>query len=560
MAHLHNVIDTDTRFTIDPITRQIKNAAHKKVVLVQNDHNSEVFTFECPRIIEGHDMSLCNEVEIHYLNTESKGVNSRSGFYTVQDFGVDPEDESKVVCSWVIDRNATGLVGSLVFLVRYKCKEDKTITYDWHSEIYKEIRISDGINADERFEGDYVDVIDRWKDSVMAHFTAELAAWKARTVVEVKEEAFEEIATERKRIDLLSNYVTPEMFGAKGDGVTDDTEAVQAAIDSGKIIYLSVATYYLTRDIVITNPVKMIGVIANNTKDFLQTKLVFAGHGIILSDNASFTTIENVSIYTTGKYGIATEKGTTLHDLNFTNLFVCGATEYGYKLQTYKSVFTNCRATNCSTGLYLHGSSDIEMTTCTLINCYSASPTTAGFILENVTYSSLINCACDDAAEGWAYCFIHVRNITMQSCGCERCRDVIKFDANLPCNCFTIDNLRITNIVGGGHDALIFCGCVTGFTIKGIHVHGSVTKKYKFYTVSDSTRAVFLDNTITMAESVVPNDLNIVSVTEMLLKSKPEKPTFAGQLCVDNKRTLYVGLLDDGSAWKWVQIGTGIST
>ena len=34
--------------------------------------------------------------------------------------------------------------------------------------------------------------------------------------------------------EALWNYVTPQMYGAAGDGVTDDTEAVQAALDSGK--------------------------------------------------------------------------------------------------------------------------------------------------------------------------------------------------------------------------------------------------------------------------------------------------------------------------------------
>lgn len=169
MEHKHGVYDSDTRFSINPITRQIKNESNKKIVLCQNDHNSEIFTFECPRTIEGHDMSLCNEVEIHFLNIEGKGTKKKSGFYTVKDFQVDPENESKVVCSWVIDRNATGLVGALVFLVRYKCKEEKIITYDWHTEIYKGITISDGINADETFEADYVDIIERWKDSVIRY-------------------------------------------------------------------------------------------------------------------------------------------------------------------------------------------------------------------------------------------------------------------------------------------------------------------------------------------------------------------------------------------------------
>lgn len=41
-------------------------------------------------------------------------------------------------------------------------------------------------------------------------------------------------------------FTTPEDFGAVGDGVTDDTDALQAALDSGKTLVLPAKTYKIT--------------------------------------------------------------------------------------------------------------------------------------------------------------------------------------------------------------------------------------------------------------------------------------------------------------------------
>lgn len=46
-------------------------------------------------------------------------------------------------------------------------------------------------------------------------------------------------------------YVTPQMYGAKADGITDDTDAIQQAIDSGKSVYLSAGTYVINEPLVI---------------------------------------------------------------------------------------------------------------------------------------------------------------------------------------------------------------------------------------------------------------------------------------------------------------------
>lgn len=71
MEHKHGIHDTDIRFIIDAMHGKIKSES-KKLTLRQGAHNSEIYSFEIPRYIEGHDMMLCNKVEVHYLNSSSK--------------------------------------------------------------------------------------------------------------------------------------------------------------------------------------------------------------------------------------------------------------------------------------------------------------------------------------------------------------------------------------------------------------------------------------------------------------------------------------------------------
>lgn len=48
------------------------------------------------------------------------------------------------------------------------------------------------------------------------------------------------------KLKAIKDYVTPQMFGAKGDGVADDTDAIQDAIDSGYPVYVPSGIYCVT--------------------------------------------------------------------------------------------------------------------------------------------------------------------------------------------------------------------------------------------------------------------------------------------------------------------------
>lgn len=59
-------------------------------------------------------------------------------------------------------------------------------------------------------------------------------------------------AKARKRIDALELYVTPQMYGAVADGVTDDTEAVQRAIAESANVLIPEGTYAIHGTIMLT--------------------------------------------------------------------------------------------------------------------------------------------------------------------------------------------------------------------------------------------------------------------------------------------------------------------
>lgn len=147
MSHKNKVVDTETHFVIDPRTRRITTAQTSNNTIVQYDHNSERFTFEIPRYVDGHDMSECDEVRIHYRNGSPNAVLKASGVYVPDDVSIDEDDNELLTFSWLLSSDTTQCVGFLYFSIQFVCfGSGGTIEYAWNTGIYKDISVIESLN------------------------------------------------------------------------------------------------------------------------------------------------------------------------------------------------------------------------------------------------------------------------------------------------------------------------------------------------------------------------------------------------------------------------------
>lgn len=235
MEHLHKIYDTDLHFVIDPITRQITSESGK-VVLMQNDHNSERFTFEVPRYIEGHDMSVSNYVQIHYINIDgSNKGNQNPDVYEADDLQVSPDSDDVVIFSWLLSHNATTLAGSLAFVVRFVCYAEDEIVYQWFSDTFDKIKVNKIIfNGDNVIPDEYdIDVLEKWRRDVIDAFTKSDAY---QTTLECRDQsvvAIQEVTTivENAKQEVVTEFEESDVYRSTLDCRDQSLAAIQETRD-----------------------------------------------------------------------------------------------------------------------------------------------------------------------------------------------------------------------------------------------------------------------------------------------------------------------------------------
>ena len=189
---------------------------------------------------------------------------------------------------------------------------------------------------------------------------------------------------------VLLNYVTPEEYGAAGDGLTDDSGAVQDALDAGYNVYFaSNRTYYLANTVTVDHDVHMFG--GENT--VIKTETPSGGstyNGVVVQGTLKKTTTLTSDYVTEGSTDNCANKFTLtdMTDIEIGDIMVIEATDQHYH---YARQYYYLGATLLVTDIYdghLYTSDimpfDITNTANVTVKIYSAPRA----IVENITFMS----------------------------------------------------------------------------------------------------------------------------------------------------------------------------
>lgn len=235
-------------------------------------------------------------------------------------------------------------------------------------------------------------------------------------------------------VDYLNatNGFLPQNFGALADGSSDDTAAVQLALDAaatlGGNVFLSAGNWKWSSVNAYTN----VDIIGAGTSATLVNITSTDSPGIVLEapgDMPCRAKFKNFSMSgppgstaPAVRVGSLTDGspcyGFTMDNLYITN-FAIGTHLHG----CFMTEVNHCEWWNCSgDGLWLDGGTISPVagtwqTSITVRNCYSNGNGGYGYHLNKITYSTLIDCAADNCAEG--YYGYDLRDVAFIACGAE---------------------------------------------------------------------------------------------------------------------------------------------
>ena len=208
-------------------------------------------------------------------------------------------------------------------------------------------------------------------------------------------------------------YVTPQMFGAKGDGVTDDTESFIKAFNN-KVVVIPTGTYLISKNLTFGGT--LVG--ADQTGTIIAFKgLAEESYAITITEN--FTSLNNITFIgeydpeclTNGQFnGIKCE---SVWNLNFTGVQVRKFKNSMYMNSSWNNMFDRCTFSRSDVAIL----GDSEINNVLLLGCFvkynnvgfrkkdgtnvvldgsDFSYNDIGYVQEGIGITSVFNCYFED--------------------------------------------------------------------------------------------------------------------------------------------------------------------
>lgn len=157
-----------------------------------------------------------------------------------------------------------------------------------------------------------------------------------------------------KMISINDSFITPEIFGAKGNETTDDTIAFQNCIDfacASKLPIFAFKNYLISNTLNITNSITIFG--------SKNKKLVDSMHN--MNDFTFIFTGENYLFSSESEYNYSLFENITIKGNSINNAF---------KNQGYRNIYNNVAIYNCSVGIDFVGEEQYWRGENEILNCY----------------------------------------------------------------------------------------------------------------------------------------------------------------------------------------------
>lgn len=244
-------------------------------------------------------------------------------------------------------------------------------------------------------------------------------------------------------------------YGATGNGSTDDTGPVQAALDAaaaagGGVVYVPKGTYLLTASLMV-HPRLSIRGDGDQVSVLHQTGPGASGlRGI----DVTFLDVRDLQLRGPGTGSdsgpgvyLSRENNPNCEGITMENVFIWQFGDSGVAISLpITSTFTRVIAQqNGASGFSLYGGG----TSCTLTGCYANGNGQTGYLL-GLVYSHLSGCAADSNGIGY-HLLPGSRNLTFSACGAE---DSINHNSTYDGTAWKIE---------GAHD-VVLAGCYAGTT------------------------------------------------------------------------------------------------